>query len=750
MKKTIVAWKRKKNKDKILVQSQGASEFRHHEGVITSNAPIHFHFSSAKCLFATEEKEPASSISKKASAECDLTLMSSTSTYSGNKSGHHSTSNNSSRRSVDAPGLVQSIDLQLHYSGSRCDGYRSGSESSSTKGERRARLLSPSRVLICHAPAPEWPPVESSSVMSRQTQSEKENNAISTPNRHRDLVTSRDSNKKTNTTQLALPKKRHSHLYNDENESIDSNPPPDFHPRKEIVYAIKCHEEMGRALSKLALNKEINDSHLVGGDSFTSAALTGISTFESFSTNSFRESGNVMQNQNTSQVGRHSQCFISQPSGTAFVEHKGDMIFSDNNSGATNTNSSFQAKAIEIAAVDSWSIAGDIEWSSSSCSQRSNITAKSDCTTFSQHVAFLESLEDHMKKFNPEDQKFNTDAGVDERCTFFPSVDDLKSPPSSVSPSSHYQNLYNLHKSVEFPPRYSLEKSQAELQDVHSLSPPCTPASINYAFPSSAEQYRPPIGGEAILQGIAQIKEETTTMIDDMGSKLKSDLKELLEKEVVQMKSIVSEIQPNSAFLASQARFSTARNAMTPQPQRTDPPPLFDRTVLSDVIQKSLRSIESSILDKITLHMDRDALMQREYLEEMIDEKVSRVIAGQNLELQMALGEMKRATSQATIQATMRQDGDRRFNDVNKVVAPPRYLTPIAPIKSEQTTPNSDTEPFPLRELQKEPSIRILEDSFAETMKVIDDFVADCDDLVGDFDKIAFRMEDSFRDNDDD
>jgi soluble cytochrome b562 len=35
-----------------------------------------------------------------------------------------------------------------------------------------------------------------------------------------------------------------------------------------------------------------------------------------------------------------------------------------------------------------------------------------------------------------------------------------------------------------------------------------------------------------------------------------------------------------------------------------------------------------------------------------------------------------------------------------------------------------------------------LEDSFTETMNAIDEFVADCDDLVSDFDKIASRMQD--------
>lgn len=45
--------------------------------------------------------------------------------------------------------------------------------------------------------------------------------------------------------------------------------------------------------------------------------------------------------------------------------------------------------------------------------------------------------------------------------------------------------------------------------------------------------------------------------------------------------------------------------------------------------------------------------------------------------------------------------------------------------------------------MDKEEKRTSLEDTFAETMRAIDEFVDDCDDLADDFDKIAFRMQDT-------
>ena len=695
---------------------------------------MHFHFSKTKRSFFMNEKDPTLS-------GCDLTIVSSASTYSPTKSRHTAnTISTASRRSVDAPGLIHG---DMHcYTGQQCSGSYNGPENSSRRGERKARLLSPSRLLTCHEPIPQWPPSASIGTCSRnggsrggrsdRSRHDKENNARAAPNQH----TTRHNNMR--------PNKRQPRLYTDENESLDSEPPPDFHPRKEIVHAIKCHEEMGKALSKLALNTQISDPNLTGVNSFTSTTLTGTSTFESFSTNSFRQSQSMRklgarnkvvkaERDNAKQSNHH---LLRSESNASSCEHVGDMFIVDNGT--------------QIEEADSFSFSNGIEWSASGFSEKSNNSTKSDATSFSQHVAFLRGLEDHVKKFNEYRKTSDEEPATEEEIhEFFPSLDDLRSPPSCIALSKYPESSASEPLQKPIP----LKIPQTDyVSDAISLSPPCTPASM-FAFPCYTEHYGSSVDGEAILHGIAQIKEETASMLDGMESKLKSNLKELIEKEVVQIRSIVSEKSHKAEIPASEklnspcvrSPFSPSntltRNARTPQPEQTAASLPIDRNVLSEVIQKSLRSMETSILDKLTLHMDQDAFQQRAYLEEMIDEKVTKVMAGQNLELQMAIGEMKRATSQAAKQvAAVRPILQKSQSNANTVITPARNLTPI---KFESNcTPESEGE-MPLRSLKKEPSIRLLEDSFAETAKVLDDFVADCDELVGDFDKIAFRMEDS-------
>jgi len=729
-------------------------------------APMHFHFSNANCSFTTNEMDSnrTPSISETALKGCDLTMSSSISTHSGVKTGNITGNKLRAprpRRSIDPPEL----DAKLHYSGSRSGSSHTGSESSSKRRERKARMLpssrvlnghapeewppgmitgkdnvqlhyevqdsgsfftgsessskgrgrkacmlSPSRVLPCHAPE-EWPPSESTSSVSSSSRHDKENNGW-VSNQYQDQYTKRHSNIGTR-QQLSVSQPHR--LYDDEHNSVDSNPPPDFYPRKEIIHAVKCHEEMGRALSKLALNTEINSAKLGADYSVTSTALMGASTFESFSTNSFR-------------LGAMHKRLNDQRS-----VHQRDYATS---TGAPNT----------------WTYSDEIGLSGSACS--ASVSAKSDGSSFFQHVSFLEGLEEHIKTYNQSelisDHQTNFDVPDEEAPTFFPTFYDLRSPPSGHVPSKYTD--YSFSNEIISQPVLS-QTPQNYIQDVHSLSPPKTPSLI-CSFSSSDKMNYPSIDGQAILQGISQIKEETTIMLNGLESKLKSDLRELLEEEIVQIKSIVSEnshiessepeqkCKPNSSFTDaspfSSCKMST-RNAMTPPPQPNNSLHTIDRNVLSEVIQKSMRSMESSILDKITMHMNKDALHQRAYLEEMIDEKVTKVMVGQNLEMQMAMGEMKRAAKKLAKQTVASRSVME--SNANAVITPARHLTPIK--HARNSTPISDSKEMPAWGMKREPSIKVLEDSFADTMKVIDDFVSDCDGLVSDFDKIAFKMEDS-------
>ena len=765
---------------------------------------MHFHFSNSNCSVLIDEKGPdaAASMSDTALTGCDLTLMSSTSTYSGSRSKHtYNTTSVESRKSVDAPGFIHDGDMRIHHSDSHSGSIKK-TEYGSIRNEQRARMLSPSRVLIQHKPAPqwppgrgvekatrghrhraqllspsrvlirhgpdpEWPPPESTSVDSQSTANnsehrfEKENNTRVAPNQFQKQFTARHSNAKSSKIQQVSPKREQLNLYSDGNESLSSNPPPDFYPRKEIVDAIKCHEKMGKALSKLALNSEINGSYVNGDYSLTSSTLSGTSTFESFDTNSFR---NYPGADRLGAQDRHRVKLADHRDDPAKQQARDCSSHIDEiRDNMSKFDGAFVGESNSGRSVELGEFSGEIEWSGSGFSQNSNRSVKSDASSFFQHVAFLEGLEVHMKELSNQnscsDQEVISDGMIDEEVySFFPAFDDLRSPPSSNALPKYKECHSNTEPAHPYP---SLQTPNADFQDANLLSPPCTPACI-HAFPCSYEQPRPAINERVLLEGIAQIKEETTTILNNMESKLNLDLKELIEKELVQIKPIASEKnhvassalpqagQESSPFSKTVARFSpssvSARNAMTPPPKRTTISPLIDRNVLSEVIQKSLHSMESSILDKITLHMDkelkRDAIQQREYLEELIDEKVTKVISGQNLELQMGMSEIKRAVTSAAKQAVSRQVLERKSSDTNNtVITPAPYFTPTKCKRND--SPSSEKEELPFRALQKEPSIRVLEDSFAETMKVIDDFVADCDDLVSDFDKIAFRMEDS-------
>ncbi|KAL7517195.1 hypothetical protein ACHAWX_002137 [Stephanocyclus meneghinianus] len=776
MKRKIGTWKRRKKQEKggnsVSSHDSGTSHADTHRlhGSIASTAPMHFHFTNANCSFVMDEKQQTG---------CDLTLASS-STFSGTKSWHTEANSKSSvsRKSVDAPGWIHNSDSHI------------SSEKSFVR--RRVHLLSPSRVLIRHGPPPEWPPSEATSCNSKKptitnecnshespfqipSHIEKENSVGISPNLCRIQNVKMRHDTKVDTRQLVLPRHQLRFLKDENDLSCSSqstgNPPPDFKlPRKEIVDAIKCHERLGRALSKLALNTEINDlsKYPVGANSYTSTTLTGTSTIGSVSADSFRDNrevdrfGAIMKQRDQQKVMRPKhRDFVRHSNRELTIESsfcKGaDSKLSSNDEYSVGVvkNRSFSSAGLQ---ANSWGFSDEIQWTGSESSQshtsQSNTSAKSNDSSFLQHVAFLEGLEDHILKFNPVGSSMDHIADPETRDSleelfhesFFPTCDDLRSPPAN---SSLPQDLHHPVSNEIFHPPHSYLTPKTDVRDVHSLSPPSTPASI-FRF---SRIIPPQIDGKAILQGIARIKAETASMLEGMESKLKLDLKELIEKEVVQIKSMVlersDETEPLStlpytpkrqASQRSQPHFSTITHVMTPPPQPITTAPSVDRNAMTELIQKSLRSMESSILNKITLHMDWDSLQHRAFIEEIIDEKVTKVMTGQNLEFHMAMDEVKRAVKEAAVRPSYEP---RPPDRCNSVVTPSRHYTPNKAAQTNQIISNTVKAETASPIFETETNIKELEDSFADTMKVIDDFVADCDDIVSDFDKIAFRMEDS-------
>ena len=209
----------------------------------------------------------------------------------------------------------------------------------------------------------------------------------------------------------------------------------------------------------------------------------------------------------------------------------------------------------------------------------------------------------------------------------------------------------------------------------------------------------------------------------------------------------------SSSFLRKRSQFMSApETTKTPpcmkgSPQTPAPQYSTDFGALVKEIERSLTSMESSILKKISLQMEKDALHQRKVLEDIIEEKVTQVIAGANLELQLGMQEVRNEISRASKISSHRRVPSNGSMQNNGFISPIRYSTPNRCPTVITKSNNICRSPQMIR-MPEEPNNKSLEDSFAETMSMIDDFVIDCDVIVNDFDKIASRMQDSHPDID--
>ena len=301
-----------------------------------------------------------------------------------------------------------------------------------------------------------------------------------------------------------------------------------------------------------------------------------------------------------------------------------------------------------------------------------------------------------------------------------------------------------------------------------------------------------------LVEDLRRIKDETASMMKEIKNEIRYDIEETVDKQMQQhrsrLKFDVSELSERlesatqATIKAMQTHQTDTENenpqcslrmkALSPFPRKqlqspvslrhsNDSSTFFSKApitpatenvinseVLLKELQKSFVSMEARIFDKFTAHMDKDAIRQQHAIEEIIEEKVSKVIAGSNLEMKLAVQAVKAETERVS-KMVMRD----RTPPTDRT--PPRiclsknqrcFISPIgqAPfpingrssksigadktwIRGISSSVIKDAEECPWKSL---------EDNFTETMNAIDEFVADCDDLVSDFDKIASRMQD--------
>ena len=266
-----------------------------------------------------------------------------------------------------------------------------------------------------------------------------------------------------------------------------------------------------------------------------------------------------------------------------------------------------------------------------------------------------------------------------------------------------------------------------------------------------------------------RVKDETATMMAEMNDKIRCDMKNTMEKEMGQhrlaLKVSVLEMskrlenvietkfgKENKHPQLTPSRLDSTRLSPQASSENKIPPSTpaqtnnMDSEALLKTLEKSFRSMEASIMDKIATQIDKDALQQRQAIEEIIEERVAKVVEGASLEIKLAAREMTRE-SERLAKTELRENRtpprDRSRTPPRRT--PPREKTPprSASVKKLGFATSGKSNDYSWLEMDKEEKSTSLEDTFAETMRAIDEFVDDCDDLADDFDKIAFRMQDT-------
>ncbi|KAL7467768.1 hypothetical protein ACHAXS_008005 [Conticribra weissflogii] len=596
---------------------------------------------------------------------------------------------------------------------------------------------------------------------------------------------------------------------------IRESPAPNFPlPREEVRIAIKHHHRLGRALSQLALNKEINNMRLSHGkfpshvDCRKQNEEMARSTVPSTSSTCASTLDSTLIGSNSQDSSLNSKIFSESSNHLSFLNRNPTLMreHCDGQSTTTtwqtttveNDEHSFQTERTSICDRIPSPINQCLDPETTTCKRtfkRQSVGTYSCCSTVSsrsrlsrrkieRHMTFLEA---HMEKhcsleacaeesnFWPCDTIDCSDhltAGKDsvsiDRLSkeelFFPRECDLKSPPrrdaSAMANSMKLTSPPNTPSSCVSQPTKSIELT-------YSQSPLSDEPSLNHRRDDLAgENLEKPaitIDGNSLVNNMERIKEETAAMMIEMQQKIKSDLNNMMEKETerhcCKIKSALSEAtkhyqrfqnKENEKPLSSpqspsrkRAQSMSPRSKLSPAYSKGSPhsrshQSQTDQISLLKKLENSLTAMENNILSTISKQMEKEASHQRQLIEDIIEEKVTRVICGTNLEMQLAIQEVKRENERLSRKVLSRMS----ISGGSDFTSPVRFLTPKRADSCRRRSPGN----FPPRTGIEELAENGLEDSFAQTMKVIDDFVLDCDDIVNDLDRIAFRMQD---DNDD-
>jgi len=462
-----------------------------------------------------------------------------------------------------------------------------------------------------------------------------------------------------------------------ESSSSSSMPPPGFFlPRKEIRDAILYHEELGKALSTLALDPDMKCVDDNGAKhSVASTNSTAISTLDTSDSSSSKSEFSCGSNQR--KVLEQHVSFLQS-----------HTIHEFTSSTAVSQEGGRSGHCISIGP---------------------------NCSSASQ------------KPF-------------DDFC--FPQTDNLQSLPASAT-------------SCDIP---------------KCISSPLSTLKLNILSDNMHQQVLENARKER-NDDLRIIKDEIALMMSEFNHKHSPDISSTvdtqLEKHLSKLRLEVSELSERldnttRALGNVQDYQENKENQKSRLPKMLRTPRAgnsIDAGGLLKELEKTFSSMETRIINTITSEIKDNAMQQRRMIEKIVEEKVSEAIAGFNQKItsdieQILKQETVRASAMALRDKQSPQTPSLRIGSLKKHSRSPQSpllnigggaRTTITPDNSCSQTGSSSTS-MKADDLTQ----RSLEDSFLETMKAFDEFVADCDEIASDFDKIALRMENDDVDSDPD
>lgn len=572
--------------------------------------------------------------------------------------------------------------------------------------------------------------------------------------------------------------------------SRESNPPAGFNPRKEIRETIKYHHKLGQLLSKLALDPAMSCMEVKG---VTFALADSTNNHVNTHPNS-EETNEVTKSHRVQWV----TSFESANSCDSVIEPMSSMEFTYSN----NLVSNFEDIVMRVPSTESG-------FSNSQCSGQSNRSQKVEqhLSFLESHMTLLGSSDAGTQKrvwpaasptndFDADwvssmpEKNSTSFSNTSFKDSFFPVKGDLKSPSPTFTSSPNEHNAGDNVSSRELsPPR-------TKVLALASKFSPATPLrtiserSESSEWPTPSIWLNPPSfvdDIESSFVGDIEI-DQTVELIDDKFSH------EMEAEEMNNSHEFVKDLQQWISRKAELRIDEEMEKSDFVPPLQQPNGPIINETlsnpnmnveiIIKDLLEKSLVSMEARILKNLTVHIDKGAIQQRLAMEElireklssasmdakimkkltarldtdttrqqnaiedMIEDKVSKAIACANLEMRLAVHDVKTETERICKMV---------FHDRSRTPPRDRSLPRKDPPMNQTKSISLVIDGRSSRRLSKagkdkswikgnvveQVSQKSLEDSFTETMKVIDDFVIDCDDIVSDFDKIASRMQDS-------